>query len=257
MKIAITGEGPIDYGRNEYDKKADDSILEKGAAEGYAEKLASGRQIDWYFAPRAKVQEFEFQGRHSSIKKELAAVEGDTEGKALNAARFVSFVSLNFPECEYAIYYSDADRSTGMKNSQPDRAKKRFDEVYHQIEAGLQVQKDTLKSIPMVALRIIENWLLADQNCLCRLLHISQPVIDRNGHFELLWGDEANEKSHHPKCLLNAMRKQADKRWSGISPYDIAREENPKVLAQNCPTSFGRFKEDFCKIIEDSELAEK
>lgn len=232
MKIAITGEGPTDYGKKDFVT----GDLVRGAAEGYAETIAQEQctDIDWYYVAREDVQRFK-------LSRSLRGLEE----KAVPARRFVGLLQTSPEDIEGAIYYCDADRDSGTDNSSEAVAHKRYDGVYQQVLEGLEVLEN---AIPMIPLRIIENWILGDKNCLKQDFHIKN-LPDYSNKTELLWGDKRNPESNYPKCIVDRIRKSADKRYQGTSFYEISKDASIAELKKNCEYSYGRFYDDFVALI--------
>lgn len=59
--------------------------------------------------------------------------------------------------------------------------------------------------IPMIPHRIIENWILADKDCLKQKFHIST-IPNYSNKTELLWGDKRDQDSNYPKCIVVRIR---------------------------------------------------
>ena len=246
MKIAITGEGPTDYGKEDFDTRRREKVLIRGASEGFVERLTDeGTDIEWHWIDRKAVEKYQFQGRRLN---ELNLDE--LEGKGIQAARFISkLMTESFLEnYDLAIYYCDSDRDARTKNSSMRAAVNRFEKVYAQVEKGLETGKDVITAIPMIPIRIVENWILADSKNLTKVFHLKAKVEDFK-NVELLWGDQDNPESDYPKCVLERIRGQADERYRTASPYEIALSADPEVIRKKCPHSFGRFYDDLISAI--------
>lgn len=181
MLIGITGEGPDDYGKIDFYGN-----LAKGAAEGFAEQIAEegGLTIEWNFIDRRDVER---------IKLGKRTLRG-LRGKAVNAAKFRKQASLK--GCNKIIYYCDADRDAGEKNSSEHQAHMGYDKIYDEVCQGLE-DKYPDQAIPMIPLRMIENWLLADRENLSRIFGVT--VKETFGNVEMLWGNKDDINSRYPK----------------------------------------------------------
>lgn len=228
MTIGITGEGPDDYGKMNYDGN-----LVKGAAEGFAEKIADEDEIkiEWIFIDRRNVERTKLGSR---------TLRG-LKGKAINAARFRKQASIM--ACDTLIYYCDADRDAGTKNSSRHQAEERYDEIYHEVSQGLG-DKYPQTAIPMIPLRIIENWLLGDRDNLSSIFEVNSKKLPENT--ELLWGDKRNPKSSYPKRVLERIRATGNPRKCDTTDYEIAYLADVESMKKSCPYSYGKhFYEDF------------
>ena len=150
----------------------------------------------------------------------------------------------------HGIYYCDADRSTGTSNTEQ-QAKKRFKEVYEEVERGANPDLDKREVIPMIALRMVESWLLSDKNAF-ELVYGASAGRDSDISFpakpEYLWGKEEDPKSNYPKNYLKRICSSFHKK--GKIPFDkqlyadLAEQTDIEVLCKKCPVSFGTFKKD-------------
>lgn len=194
MTICITGEGPSDYGK--LDGQGD---LVKGAAEGFAERIAEERNIkvEWIFVDRRDVERFKL-GRRS--------LRG-LKGKAINAAKFRKLASTE--QCDKMIYYCDADRDAGAKNSSEHQAESRYDQIYDEVLHGLGDRYPD-QAIPMIPLRMIENWLLADRENLNQIFEVN--IRENFGNIEILWGNKEDKNSRYPKNVLERIRNAGNPR---------------------------------------------
>ena len=97
MRIAVTGEGPTDYGKVDYGNPGhwiDDPV------QVYLRRIAEEQKIelDFEMIERAEVQKIKLQRRHLN----------GLDGKAVPARRF--YTKCKEKQLNYGVYYCDADR---------------------------------------------------------------------------------------------------------------------------------------------------
>lgn len=150
----MTGEGPTDYGQKVFGS----AKWEEGPAAVLVRKCADEADVDitLFFAERKNVENVKL-GRQ---------IKG-LQGKAIPARRF--YMYMKEQGYENGIYYCDADREAGVRNTRH-QAEERFKNVYCEVEKGANPDVGRRNVIPMVALRMIESWLMADAKFLCVFL---------------------------------------------------------------------------------------
>lgn len=240
MKIAVTGEGPTDYGRSEYADGEWQWVW--GPIAVYLEKIAEVNDVDIELIPieKKRVQEHRLQQR--SLK--------GLEGMAIPARKFSEIIKSE--QCRYGIYYCDADREAGAKNSSEVQARKQLQKRYQEVVKGLECT--SYEKIPMIPLRMIENWMIADQKAIEVVYNrqYGKNVVPAN--CELLWGDKNNPNSNYPKQFLTRMIRDLDKKYAketlGAEAFcDIAKEQDINLLRRNCNISFEQFYQDYEKML--------
>lgn len=237
MIIALTGEGPTDYGQKEW---GTNNWLE-GPVQKYVRKIANKNgvlDLKFVVLEREDVQKVKLQ---RTISKGL-------ENKAVPARKFVTLMLLK--DIEKGIYYCDADRQGGSKNTEFN-AKKRYDELYDSVTKGLK----TTNAIPMIALRMIECWLLADNLSLEKIFQVEIPVENLPKKPEYIWGNVNQDKSDYPKNYLERVIKNSNKKMKKyISNREdfamIAENTRLDVILQRCPLSFGKFSSDLEDLLK-------
>ena len=150
MKIAFTGEGATDYGKQHYNKKTGEYEWEWGPAAVYLEKIAKENDVDIELVviQRADIEKHKLQGR--SLK--------GLSGKAIPARKFADLMRRE--KCTYGVYYCDADRECGQSNSDRSGTEKWYGKRYEEVQKGLNAS--AYEKIPMIPLRMIESWILGD-----------------------------------------------------------------------------------------------
>ena len=218
--IAVTGEGPTDYGTKEFGG-------------------------EWHWGP-VGVYLSQISEMMNKWVKLVPIERKDVEKFHLGRSRF--YVKAKASGYSYGIYYSDTDKKAGTRNTKLD-AERSWQEKYNEVAEGLNY--DLQHFIPMIPLRMIESWILADKSAL-------EEVGDSLGYYparepEMLWGDEHNPDSNYPKCVLtrviNKMKKKP--KISGVSLYvEIAEHQNVDILVERCPISFKKFYEDYTGVLD-------
>lgn len=240
MKVAITGEGPTDYGAKDYES----GQWEWGPVAVYVEKIAAdeGKPVELYPIERKDIENMKLQKRSTLGLK----------GKGIPARKFA--ILMQKEKCDMGIYYCDADRESGTKNSSALVAEKRYKEVYQDIENGLE----SFEAIPMIALRMIECWMLSDKKALESVYRIKLSTADLPGKPELIWGDKSDPEGNYPKQYLVRIIRNADKRYRDYVSdrtdfIDIASNTDIKIIRQKCSISFERFYRDFVEMLKKAE----
>ena len=237
IDFLMTGEGPTDYGQKVYGANQ----WEEGPAAVLARRCAeeTGAEIILSFADRRNVEQIKL-GR---------SVKG-LSGKAVPARRF--HVLMRKEGYENGIYYCDADREAGTRNTRH-QAEERFNKIYDEVNEGANPEEVHTKIIPMIALRMIESWLMADES-----LFRGNGKPGKKGKRiecpqepEMLWGDKRDPDSNYPKNYLDRLYMYyyncKPRREEMIS---IAENSDIAKIARKCPISFGRFREDFQSYLE-------
>lgn len=86
--------------------------------------------------------------------------------------------------------------------------------------------------------RMLEAWALGDRAALDAVVGKKLDESQLPDDPEDLWGDEADPRSDHPKCVLaRVLRSKA----SSDVFEELARESSPKTLRRSCPDSFAPF----------------
>lgn len=237
LDVLLTGEGADDYGWREFGSLN----WEEGAAAKLIHKCAKAQdvQIHLAFVDRQEVERVRLQRR---------SMQG-LSGKAIPARKFYRYIREN--KYFYGIYYCDADRSTGSSNTVKE-AKKRFKEVYEEVEKGANPGLDARRIIPMIALRMIESWLLSDKKAF-EIVYGEKVVGEAGVSFpakpEYLWGKEEDPQSNYPKNYLKRICQSFNRKHKILFDRrlyaDLAEQIDIEMLCEKCPVSFGTFRKDF------------
>ncbi|MBR5128015.1 MAG: DUF4276 family protein [Roseburia sp.] len=236
MRIGVTGEGPTDYGR--YDFKTGN--WEWGPVAAYIKAIANrkGKDIELNPIEREEVQRFKLQ------KRSMAGLKG----KSIPARKFAMLIKREGYDA--GIYYCDSDREVGAANSDFKKAVRHYEELYEEIQIGLE----PVKAIPMIAMRMIECWLMSDKKALEIFFKtkFDEKVIPVQP--EMMWGDKHNPNSNYPKHYFNRMVRESNKRYKDYESnacdfYNIANLADVEVLQKKCNVSFGRFYTDLIDML--------
>lgn len=238
-KIAVTGEGSTDYGQSGYHPRTGSPEWKWGPV-----KELCILCLD----PEERKEEPEFYPVHKEDVKRIKLLRSDSglEGRAIPARKFRNLCREQ--KLEYGIFYSDADRG-GDSGKAVHSARKHFEKVYQEVITGLQ-SEDHKNFIPMIPLKMIECWLLADEKAFydCFGKRIKLPSKP-----ELIWGDKENPGSDYPKCCMARVLEQAggDKADSMREIFcELVEYMDVNTLKEKCPISFRTFYEDFQRLAE-------
>lgn len=231
-KVLLYGEGPTDYGKTQYGT----AEWEEGPVQPIIRKLVNG-DIEFAYATKDDVK-----GR--TIQRRTAA---KVRGHGVKSYK-LCMIAEERGDIDNIICYVDADREHGSSKSVRD-AKKRLRDVYKEIKNGFErfpVDRSQT-SIPMVPLKMIESWLLADEQAFAQFGEPpTHPALP--GQPELIWGDENDPDSDHPKNYLKRVLDQYDQQANRDTFKSIAEKMEIEALRERCPLSFEQFYQD-AKVI--------
>lgn len=173
-KIAVTGEGSTDYGQAGYHQKTGQREWKWGPVKGLC--ILCLDQEEMGAVP-------EFYPVHKEDVKRIKLLRSDSglEGRAIPARKFRNLCREQ--KLEYGIFYTDADRG-GESGKAAHSAKKHFEKVYQEVIRGLQAEENK-NFIPMIPLKMIECWLLADEKAFYRCFEKISRLPSKP---ELIWG---------------------------------------------------------------------
>ena len=241
LHIALTGEGVTDYGWQEYASRQ----WHEGAAAKLIRACAEreGFDVSFIFVERKAIDSLKLQARQ---------MQG-LRGKAVPAKKFQ--LLMHKKGVSAGVYYCDADRASGTANNSH-QAEKQFSRIRSDIQSIDDVGKTAEAVIPMVALRMIESWLLSDRNAFGAAF--GNPAAPGRvpafpTHPELLWGKEDDPNSDYPKNLFIRIFK-AWKHGAGPTREDyaeLAEYMDLDELSRKCPISFRTFLQDFRQFLLD------
>lgn len=240
MKTLVCGEGATDYGREEYPGK-----WENGPVQVLIEKTSP--------IP-LEITNIKKQGLEIKDKKLQRSLQG-LKGHGQRALK-LSHRALDIGH-RCAIYYVDADKNSGESGGNETQCKRRFEAIYQEIEEGFS-RLSKIIGIPMVSLKMIECWLLSDEGAFETAFGAkpTNPLLPHRP--ELIWGDEADKDSNHPKNVMERVLRQykQSRREIGATREvfkEIAEHSNIDVLCEKCPISFNRFRQDIQKLLKNVE----
>ncbi|QTA79653.1 DUF4276 [Desulfonema limicola] len=229
--ILIFGEGPTDYGKpgsngNQWKDGPIQPLIRKSVC----------KEIRFVCVLKNVIKNIRIQSRRKPKGKSIASLKLCLYAKKENYSKI--------------IFFSDADREQRTKNT-PLESKKRFEKIYKEIINALNFIDNNSKEIlliPMVALKMIESWLLADENAFdnCYGKKPTSPSLPTNPEF--IWGKEEDIHSDYPKHYLRRVLEQFNKQPCREIYHEIAEEIDIKTLKSKCSISFGKFFQDVQKI---------
>ena len=246
--ILITGEGPTDYGwksfgSGNWQEGAATKLLRR-CAEAKLREKGRGGKLNLHFADRKDVEAFQLQ----------RSLSHGLKGKSIPALRF--YMLMKNRELKEGIkysagvYYCDADHAANTPPSQL------FGKIYSQISTAATMTKSRSSGnqntplIPMVALHMIESWLLADANAFikhygCR----HKPQLPPRP--EIIWGNVDDKSSNYPKhVFVNVCKRCNNNQEPTRDDYaGIAAHTDLQLLCERCGISFKRFYEDIRNIL--------
>lgn len=228
-KILLFGEGPTDYGKPEYGLHN----WEEGPVQPLIRKVVN-HDIEFVYATKEEV-------RSKKIQRRTGA---KLSGHGVKSYQ-LCLIALEKGDIDNIVCYVDADREHGSRKSKRE-SEKRLQEIHSQIKNGFQQFSDARShnSIPMVPLKMIESWLLADDQAFAQCFERdpSNPALP--GQPELIWGDENDPTSNHPKNYLKRVLEQYNQEANRDTFKSIAEEIDIDTLRARCPLSFELFYQD-------------
>ncbi|MBF0231556.1 MAG: DUF4276 family protein, partial [Desulfamplus sp.] len=206
----------------------------EGPVQPLVRKLVS-QQIEFVCVLKEDVKNVRLQKRRQQNKK--------LKGKGIAATKLCIYAGTN--GYDSIIHFSDADREQGTKNS-PNESEKRFKKVYSEIIEGVMYE-DQIVYIPMVALKMIESWLLSDEGAFERCFGQSPESPQLPKKPELIWGKKEDPQSDYPKNYLKRVLAQFKAVDCRETYFDIANAMDVDLVKERCSISFRRFYEDIKK----------
>ena len=238
IKLLVYGEGPTDYGwrdaSGEWRAGPIIYLLQKCAAE-----LQTELEIDY-------VDKSVIDGK-KRMKFGMRRTR-NVNGKGIPALRFTVYaLDRGYTR---GIFYCDTDKVEYGKNTRESDCKKHFEKIYEDVLQGLQddISKKWI-GIPMIALKMIECWLLADQDAYQNYFGSRPEKALLPKRPELIWGEKKEPKSDYPKNVMTRVLKQYHKEPGREVFIEIAKATQIRVLLEKCPISFSKFYEDFERLL--------
>lgn len=158
------------------------------------------------------------------------------EGHGVNIQKLLFYANLNNLQYDFVVYYGDTDRESGTTNSETS-AKRQSAEAYKQAQTAFDIFN--VQGIPIIPLRMLESWLLADQNSFLQAFG-AQVSLPRKP--ELLWGKKSDPTSSYPKHELDRVLVQCGESSNRNSFREIMKNSSIKVMSLKCPISFPPFQ---------------
>lgn len=225
-EILVFGEGPTDYGK----PGSLPDTWEQGPVQTFIRNSVN--------------QELSFSCvRKDTIKDIKILSRRKPKGKGIAALKLCLFAQSK--KYNKIIMFSDADREQGTKNNLL-QARRRFEKVYEEITGALEYLRNNqgISLIPMIALKMIESWLLSDEDAFetCYGKKPDSPVLPE--HPELIWGRKDDHQSNYPKNYLRRVLAQFCKEPCQETYYEIAEHIDIETLRSKCYISFSKFYED-------------
>ncbi len=241
MKLIVYGEGPTDYGW-----RTTSGEWKAGPVIYLIRKCAKNLKVDLEidYADKKNIdgsQRIKLGIRHTR----------NMSGKSLPALRFTMYALEN--GYTKGIFYCDTDKISDGKNTKESDCKKHFENLYNDVLKGLQCADSKIwVGIPMIALKMIECWLLADEEAY-KYCFGSKPVKVHLPHKpELIWGEKSVINSDYPKNYIKRVLKQYGEESDRDNFINIAEATRINILLEKCPISFARFYDDFIRLARAS-----
>lgn len=228
LKIALIGEGKNDIGI-----EARDGSWSEGAVQPILRK----------FIPNA-----DFQPLAAKKDKKNFRTPGNKtprfQGSMLKLRALWPILIQKRAEFGLLIFYHDLDKRESGKGTAT-TAKKTFREAQTNAELATEEIQMRLgfELVPMIPMRMLENWLLADEEAFEESFGSVPKGPKLPTKPESIWGNDKDPDSDHPKSYLNRVLHQ----FSEVSHTEnfvlIAESSQVAALKQKCPISFVPFAE--------------
>ncbi len=215
IKIALMGEGKNDYGI-----VGRDGEWEEGAIQPLIRK----------FFPEA---DFEDAKRNPENPRQFKIPTKKFPKLKFTAAKLVSYseyIATSGNSIDLLIFYVDLD-------------KRDMEDEISNLESAFASLREQfgLKAIPMIPMRMLENWLLADENAFesCFGYKPHKPKLPAKP--ESIWGAVNDPKSEYPKHYLRRVLEQYKESSSTKNFILIAEAANLDTMIRRLPHSFAPF----------------
>jgi hypothetical protein len=227
LRIALIGEGRNDY----------------GGPDGYGEwKDGAAQPFIRKFATDAKIKPIRKQDRD---RKSIGLPFKNFPKLGFHASVIRPYVAKIWEmkgEIDLLIIYKDLDKE-GSGKAGKEQAIKSFQRAVDEFEAVFEFLKNRFEipAIAMIPMRMLENWLLADENAF-QLAFGTKPTQPRlPNEPEFIWGDEQNRDSNHPKNYIQRVLKEFGEDATTDNFILIAEATDLKTMEYKCPHSFAPF----------------
>jgi hypothetical protein len=237
-KVLLCGEGPTDYGTKEYTT----GKWQEGPVQPIVRKTAE-KPILFEHVEKVEV-------------KKLRIQRGPKGGQAVKSYKLCVIAGKR--KISKIICYVDADKTSGKKSSKEAAAREAFQKVYNQVQEGFErfnenfsSDKNEICGIPMVPLRMIESWLLADEEAFVKCFGNAPSRPRLPAKPELIWGKKVDPQSNHPKNIMARILKQFHGKEVNRETFrEIADRINIDTLRKRCPISFETFYSDIRRCMD-------
>lgn len=237
MRILVYGEGPDDYGwKDSNGKWCPGSIIY--ILHKCAEEMDVELKIEY-------VEKKFIDGRN---KVRLAARHlRKVDGKGIPALRFSMYAIEN--GYTKGVFYCDTDKAATGSQKDERTCRKHYEKVHLDVTRGLQSTGiDFWRGVPMISLKMIENWLLSDEEAYRRCFGSEPKRVKLPSKPELIWGEKSNLSSDYPKNYIKRVLEQYHEEADREIYADIAEETSIHTLKEKCPISFAKFYEEFMEL---------
>lgn len=231
MRMFLTGEGPTDCGREQFDRRTAQNIWQDGPVQIYIRKINPTIQIDTYGKHRLRDASSTRKTRRN--QRSIRGLEGHGE-KAFFVAQLATEMGYDI-----AAMYVDADKSSGSTQKDSASCQKRYDLVKGQVLTGLQ-RGGAARPVAIVPMKMIECWILGDRNAFVDVFGMA-PDQKLFRSPELLWGNEHDSNSDYPKNYLSRILETCGVHSSQAIFVSIADAAAIETLCKTCPISFADF----------------
>jgi len=225
IKILILGEGVNDVGNyNDIGQWIDGSII----------KLLSKINDKIELIPIDKKQ----------LPKTVAMKDRPSpQGHGKIIQKMMIYARTRKIEYEIMVYYGDTDKEANSKNTEV-QARKASRNAYQQAHDAFELYE--VKGIAIIPLRMLESWLLADEQAFFNAFSYRVTLPNKP---ELLWGDEKDPDSDHPKRALERVLSSIKCNNNTYSYSQIFENADIVVLERKCPISFSPFIQNARKYL--------
>lgn len=240
VKVLLYGEGATDYGIKAYGSAewipGAIVFLIKNCA------LKLGIDIEFAYAEKPMID------GNKRLKLSRRHLQG-LEGKAIPARYFRQYAIQQGYRC--GIFYCDTDKTETGSNTDETACKREFSRIYGEVKEGLggEGNASVWYGIPMVALKMIECWLLSDEYAFLKSFGSIPLNPGLPSRPELIWGAKKDRESNYPKYYMDRVLEQYQEESGREAFVMIAENTDLKTLCRKCPISFPVFYEDFRKLV--------
>ena len=236
LRLLVYGEGPTDYGwissTGEWKAGPVIFLLQKCAKEFEIE-------LEIHYVAKSEID------GAKRIKLGARRLRG-LSGKGIPAAHFAVYALEHDYLC--GVFYCDTDKVMEGKNTRESDCRKHFRKIQAEVIAGFSaVENSSWKGVAMIAMKMIECWLMADASAYRKSFGKLPDQCPLPSKPELIWGEKSDGGSDYPKYYIGRVLQQYHLEPDRDIFNEIAENMILSVLREKCPISFGQFWEDFQK----------